>query len=145
MLSDVRESRASPRYPIHVPIRLTTAGRDEVRSRTGDLSAGGLRFESPEWLPEGTSVGVELPLGDRRIHLKGTLLPCRVSAKGGWTVPVRFVDPSTLFRMKLAEQIRRIYELQCELSERRGEHVTTEEAAAEWVGVYARDFAELYE
>jgi hypothetical protein len=145
MRSDVGESRASPRYPIHVPIRLRTAGRDEVRSRTGDLSAGGLCFESSEWLPEGISVEVELPLEDQRIHLNGTLLPCRASAPGAWRVPVRFVEPSTLFRMKLAEQILRIHELQRELSELRGEHVTTEEAAAEWVRLYARDFAELYE
>ena len=145
MRSDVGEKRASPRYPLHVPIRLRAPGHDEMRSRTGDLSAGGLCFESPEWLPEGTAVEVELPLGEQRMRLTGTLLPCRASAEGAWRIPVRFVEPSTRFRMKLAEQILRIHELQRELSDLRGEHVTTEEAAAEWVRVYAREFAELYE
>jgi c-di-GMP-binding flagellar brake protein YcgR len=145
MRSDVGERRASPRYPLHVPIRLRTAGHGEIRSRSGDLSAGGLCFESPEWLAEGTEVEVELPLEDQRIQLVGTLLSCRASAEGAWRVPVRFVEPSTRFRMKLAEQILRIHELQRELSELRGEHVTTEEAATEWVNAYAREFAELYE
>jgi len=138
------ERRRYVRHPIHFPIAIRRGGGDEdTRSHIGNLSEGGLCFDSPlSWTPEST-LEVSFPVGDRLFTLQATVVRC-VASDDKYLVGVAFLEPQTSFRMKLAEQVLRIEELRRDLSRERGEEVSNEEAARLWVDDYARDFAELY-
>jgi hypothetical protein len=119
-------------------------GAVDSRSRTADLSEGGLSFESPEPLAAGAAVEVAFPLEAERFALTGTVANCAATG-GGYRVGLAFLEPPQTFRRKLAEQILRIQELRRELGRIRGEDVSAEEAAREWIEYYAEKFAELYD
>jgi hypothetical protein len=138
------KQRQYVRHPIRVPLAVRPKdGSPELTSRSGDLSEGGLSFASPRAMALGSAVEVDLPVNARRFTLLGTVRSCIV-ADEGYRVGVAFEEPSAHFRMKLAEQVLRIAELQRELSEERGVEVSSREAAQAWVDQYAETFAQWY-
>ena len=145
MPSAMGERRASPRYPIPVPVRFRLdGGRFEARSHVADLSAGGLSFRSVQEIPEGSELEVAFPFEDTRFVLRGSVVRCLCEGSE-YRVGICFLQPEERFRVRLAEQVLRIHELRRELSLQREEEVSTEEAARDWIEYYAREFAELYD
>jgi len=71
--------RASPRVPLAVKVRYTTAEGKQFESLTGGVGGGGIFIESSSPLPPGSEVSVEFTLPDRPTE--------RLSAKGkvAWT------------------------------------------------------------
>lgn len=140
------ERRSFERHPIRVPLTVRPQhGGRELFSEVGDLSEGGLSFACSEPMPEGSPLEVELPVNDERFTLIAAVASC-VEAAGSRTfrVGLAFANPGMRFRMKLAEQVLRIRELQRDLSRERGAEVSLEEAAQRWVEQYAKIFADLY-
>jgi hypothetical protein len=130
------------RHPIRVPVVVRYGGID-LRTRSGDISEGGLSFEAAAELLHGTQVEVELPVHHTRFKLTGTVASC-VPMGESFRVGLSFVETGLQFKMKLAEQVLRIEELRQTLSLERGREVTNSEAAAIWVEKYASTFADLY-
>jgi hypothetical protein len=141
-MNEFTDRRSHARHPIRTPLQLRVADA-ALRCRTGDLSEGGLFFESPQEFPAGTNVEVTFPIEAERFALSGTVANC-AEVGAGYRIGVVFGEPSQTFRRKLAEQILRIQELRRELGRIRGEDVSAEEAAREWVEYYAEKFADLY-
>ena len=137
-----RQRRRYVRHPIRVPLVVRYGGTD-LRTRSGDLSEGGLSFQAINELVHGTQVEVELPVNHTRFKLIGTVAAC-VRAGEGFRVGLSFVETGLMFKMKLAEQVLRIEELRLALSKERGHEVDKAEAAAIWVEKYASTFADLY-
>lgn len=136
--------RAFVRHPIQVPLSVRVSGGDELRSRVGDISEGGVSFSLPLALAQGSTVEVVIPVHDSRFTLTGTVAWCADSKDGSFRIGLAFVDPGTHFKMKLAEQVLRIEDLQQTLAKERGAPVTRQEAAQIWVERYAKNFADLY-
>ncbi|MGH7898216.1 MAG: PilZ domain-containing protein, partial [Candidatus Binatia bacterium] len=130
---------------IRVPLAVRPrTGGSELKSTVGDLSEGGLAFACDSPLEPGTVVEVSLPLADQPFLLVGCVRRCEPAATSEFRIGVEFLHPAMSFRMKLAEQILRIQELRRELSRERGEEISNEEAARQWVERYAAEFANLY-
>jgi hypothetical protein len=120
-------------------------GGGDIISAVADLGDGGIAFPSPRELPLESVVDVSLPIGDRAFSLAGSIASCQPNPAGGqYRIGVAFLHPMMSFRMKLAEQVLRIHELRREISDEQGRHVTTEEAAREWVTRHAEEFADIY-
>jgi hypothetical protein len=136
--------RAFVRHPIQVPLSVRARGGEEFRSRVGDISEGGVSFTSPLALEKGLDVEVVIPVHDSRFTLTGTVVWCSDASEGGFRIGLSFVEPGAHFKMKLAEQVLRIEDLQQSLTRERGGPVTRQEAAQIWVERYASNFADLY-
>jgi hypothetical protein len=140
-----QEQRRYLRHPIQVPLAVRPKDGPRFLSRVGDLSEGGVSFTAGGPLPVGTAIEVELPVHHSRFVLTGTVVACvELPAVGIWRVGLSFVEPEMSFKLKLAEQVLRIDELQLELAQERGAEVTRAEAAQVWVERYAETFADLY-
>ena len=138
--------RRYARHPIRVPLAVRPQnGNPKFLSKVGDISEGGVSFSSPWRISDGSSIEIELPVNDTRFELTGTVVSC-IPHPGGnsFRVGLSFVEPGMNFRMKLAEQVLRIGELQRDLTRERGTEVSQEEAARVWVEQYAATFADLY-
>lgn len=136
------DRRRYVRHPIRVPVAVRH-GDTELFSRVGDISEGGLSFDSPSAIPIGSTLEVELPVHHSRFKLTGTVAASIPQAEG-FRVGVSFVETGVMFKMKLAEQVLRIDELRLTLTKERGVEVSKAEAAAVWVEQYAATFADLY-
>lgn len=136
------DRRRYVRHPIRVPVAVRQ-GELELYSRVGDLSEGGLSFDSPSQLAIGSTLEVELPVHHSRFKLTGTVASSFALGEG-FRVGVSFVETGLMFKMKLAEQVLRIDELRLSLTQERGVEVTKAEAAAVWVEQYAASFADLF-
>ena len=136
------DRRRYVRHPIRVPMSVRREGQ-QFRSRAGDISEGGVSFDSGTPLAVGSTVEVQLPVHHTRFTLAGTVASC-VALEGGFRVGVSFVETGVQFKMKLAEQVLRIDELRLSLTQERGVEVTTREAAQVWVEQYASTFADLF-
>jgi len=140
------ERRRYARHPIRVPLAARPRdGSPAIRSRVGDISEGGLSFTSPTPLQPGSTVDVTLPVNGHRFSMAATVTSCDALAPRGFRVGLTFVEPHQSFRLKLAEQLLRITELQRDVARERGAPVSLEEAAHLWVERYAETFADLFE
>jgi hypothetical protein len=72
-------------------------------------------------------------------EVTGTIVWCR-RTKDHYHVGVQFADVNTEFSVRMVEQICQICHYQREVFEKQGRSLSGEEAAAEWVAKYARDF-----
>src|SRR4051812_27474280 len=131
------ERRQYVRHHIRVPLQVRlNDGSPEFVSRTGDLSEAGLSFLSPRPLEKGTLLEIDIPVSVRRFKMPGMVRGCS-EVEGGFRIGLSFEETGSLFRMKLAEQVLRIAELQKEMARERGEEVTYTEAAEAWVEKFA--------
>lgn len=140
------ERRQSLRYPIRVRIRLQL-GVDPavIHSQTGDLSEGGLHFLWMQALAKGSPLRVTLPILDRAFKMTGRVAYSnRDVVTGLFRIGVAFREPSSAFRMKLAEEILRIQKFREEYSQEEGYEISDEEAAVKWIQKYSREFAKIY-
>lgn len=138
------QRRRYVRHPILVPIvvHLRNHGGD-LHSRVADISEGGVAFTSTQPLNVGNALDVELPVEATRFKLTGKVASCNTMPDGYFRVGVAFVEAAMSFRMKLAEQVLRISQLQKRLTRERGVPVSQQEAAQIWVEQYAATFADL--
>jgi c-di-GMP-binding flagellar brake protein YcgR len=140
------DRRRYVRHPIRVPVDVRPRGdTPDFVSRVADLSEGGLAFVSPQAMATDAVLDISLPVGDQRFTVAATVVRC-LTAEGedSYRIGVAFLHPAMAFRMKIAEQILRIHELQRSLCVELGREVSIEEAATQWVENYAKEFAELY-
>ncbi len=140
------ERRQFLRYPIRVKMELQLASdSSNLHSQTGDLSGGGLHFFWIRSLAKGTSLKIALPVLNRAFKLTGEVVySIRDAVTGLFRTGVAFRDPSSTFRMKLAEEILRIQKFQEELSRKQKEEISVEEAARKWIQKYSKEFAKIY-
>jgi hypothetical protein len=132
------------RHPIQVPLPVRPPGGAEpFLSHVGDISEGGVSFTSPVEMNRGATLEIELPIHRSRFTLTGSVARCAPLPDGTYRIGLEFVEPSTAFKMKLAEQVLRIENLRKLLSKERGVEVSSNEASAIWVEKYASIFADL--
>lgn len=118
----------------------------DFKSRTGDLSEGGLSFLLSEEVAEGTQLDLTIPLEGRRFHITGTVVYCRKeTANNAYRIGIFFVNPDMAFRAKLAEEVLRIEEFRKEMSRRMGCEISPEDAARRWIEKYAEKFSTIYQ
>ena len=140
------ERRNATRHGIPVPLRFRSPEGEERDSLVLDLSEGGISFHAPRPLEQGVLLGFRFPLEGEEFQLTGAVAWCRAEpAPDGFRVGAYFLRPSMGFRLRLAQEIEQIQDLRKELMLIRGEEVTPEEAAREWLGFVAGKFPELYE
>ncbi len=139
------EKRRFMRHPTEIPIEvcrtqevLPRQARQTRQAR--DVGAGGLSFIcSINWHP-GTSLRIRLPLIKPVFETIGKVVWCR---KRGhyYEVGVAFKESDDAFTLRMVEQLCQI-EMYRKRQEGRGRELTSEQAAMEWINLYAEEFSD---
>ena len=140
-----KERRKFFRHPIRVPIRLRLHSRTgETVSQSSDLSLGGLSFVWPRKLSRGALLDITIPVKEKLFELCGKVVYSREDRKTArYSTGVSFVDFPSAFRARLAEEVLEILEFRKSISRERGQEVSEEEAASQWVRERASRFPAL--
>ncbi len=107
-----------------------------------NVSLGGLAFKSPKGIPNGQPVTVSFPLLDENHSFTGQVVWNKKNPKG-FEIGLEFNDPDELFRLRMIEQICHIEHYRCEVKQHQDRLLSSEEAAKEWISLYAADFPKL--
>jgi Tfp pilus assembly protein PilZ len=132
--------RAFIRHTAGVPIEVRTVPGAPARTRESvNVSTGGLSFTTDEELEVGSTIEVRIPEVDP---------PFEAPARVVWASPegerhcvgVQFLEASDAFRVRMVEQVCSIERYRREVEEEEGRTLTSQQAAAEWIGKYAGRF-----
>lgn len=128
------------RHPSDIPIHYDLSqerGRGEEYLK--DVGGGGLCFRARIRLSPGTEVHLEIPARHPAFEAEGVVAWCRY-AGGGFEIGVRFPEGATEYALRMVEQICHIEQYRRDIRAREGRWLTSEAAAAEWIGKFAEDF-----
>ena len=135
------------RHPSDIPIQVasdwTELEFDESADQTlTNLSLGGLSFVSQAPLEILHQVRVCIPILNQDNFLVGKVVWCEKSDKG-FEIGVQFDSSEEVFRLRMIEQICHIEHYRKEVARVEGRELSTQEAASEWISLYASDFPAL--
>lgn len=110
--------------------------------KLNNVSLGGLSFLSTEAMLKGIHVKVCFPLLDEKHSLTGKVIWSKESDQG-FEIGLEFNDPNELFRLRMIEQICHIEHYRSQVRQQQGRKLSGEEAATEWIDLYAAEFPGL--
>ena|SRR3989338_4249908 len=130
-----QEKRKYLRHPIHAPIHFNIDREKNAKPiESRDLSLGGLSFLYVQRLSKGHVFRFGIPVKQKTYEVTGRVVYSKEDRKTGrFHTGISFVDPSSTFTAKLAEEALEILEYQKKISKERGLSVSEEEAAGLWI------------
>ena len=130
-----KEKRRFLRHPIHAPIQLDVERQKNLKAvESSDLSLGGLSFLWAKRLSKGEVLRIGIPVKQKLFEVVGRVVYAKEDRKTGrYRTGVSFVDPSSTFKAKLAEEALEILEFRKKISKELGHSVSEEEAAKQWI------------
>jgi len=146
MIQAVPDKRKFYRHPWRVPIQYyERQERIPDISPSVDVSEGGIAFYAPRFIAKGTHVHLKIPVGDQMFEINGIVAYSnRLPRLDRYRTGVAFLDPTSAFRAKLAEQMLEIQKYRDKVSEKLGHSISEEEAALQWIEKYAQHFSQLF-
>ena len=131
------------RHPSSIPLEVKVADLPGPQNEyLNNVSLGGLSFHSKNKLMNGSRITIRIPLLKETIQVGGQVVWCEKKAKG-YEVGVAFRDKEDAFRTRMVEQICHIEQYRSQVLEQEHRHLTSEQAAIEWIKKYAGSFPEL--
>ena len=131
------------RHPTWVPIDIDVdaAELDPIDSTMLDISAGGLAFVVPGPLGVGTKLTISLPDLWPDYQAQGHVVWCREYG-GNYEAGIQFSEADEAFKARMVAQFCQIEDYKRAMQLNEGRQLSYEEAAQEWIGRYAEEFAE---
>jgi len=126
------------RHPSDIPIEFAIAGQP-VREPLKNVSGGGLCFRAHIRIEPGSDIHLMIPVRKPPFEADGVVAWCHEAGRG-FEVGVRFHGDSSLFALRMVEQICYIEQYRRDVWEREGRRLTGEQAATEWISRYAGKF-----
>jgi len=141
-----KEKRRFFRHPISLPVewKKSKAG-SRSRTKTINVSFGGLLFLSRTKIADGTEIIVSLPFKDRIFKINGLVARCeKDSTSRLYNVGIQFSKVTDAFKVKLVEQLHLIEEYRCLRSIQLNREIGLREASEEWIKRYSEQFRKQY-
>ena len=137
-----KERRKFFRHRISVPLQLSLSNdASPFASESSDISLGGLCFNWKKRIPKGRLLNVTIPVKERLFVVQGKVAWCKEDRKSGYyKTGICFLDGSSAFKAKLAEEALEILEYRKKRSKELDREMTEEEAAKEWIQQFAAQF-----
>ena len=136
----VRNMRLFIRHPAEIPIQVSQSGqRTRTHTRARNLSLGGLTFNTNSESEPGTIVNVEISFVSPAFKTQARVVWCKAS-NGAYELGVEFLNAEDAFRARMVEQVCHIEHYRAEVKLTEGRALGTEEAAKEWISMYASKF-----
>ena len=133
--------RSHPRHQTNIPVHLNYEQMTKTHdSELINVSLGGLSFLLPEPASIGDEVEVFLKLVDPPTKIIGHIMWCKRFANH-FQVGLKFSRDEDPFLTRMVDQICRIEDYRLQTMETRGVEMSSEEAAAEWISKYAKEYS----
>jgi len=131
------------RHPSSIPIELS-ALRDAVSEPThlSNISTGGLACRVAHPLAEGSSVVLRMPCIWPDYSGTGVVAWCH-EVPDGFEVGIQFGGQDA-FKTRMVEQLCQIEQYRQQVLADQGRAIDVEQAAQEWIGQHAEDFAAAF-
>lgn len=142
-----KERRHFIRHPICYPLEFEHAPKKIVeKTRTLNVSEGGLLFLSRHALKRGESIILKMPLQNKIFKVKARVMHMIKDAENPslFNIGVSFYRYADAFKVKLVEQLYLIDEYRILRSLQLGYEITMQKASEEWIKRYSKRFARLY-
>lgn len=131
------------RHPSSIPIEVTVVrGAAPERSALRNVSAGGLACEVERPLQPGSAVTLRIPLIWPDYRGAGVVAWCR-GGNGRFEVGIQF-GPRDTFKARMLAQLCQIEQYRQQVLTEQGRALDGEQAAGEWIGLHAREFAAAF-
>ncbi len=135
------------RHPSDIPIKVFELSDEDYaltvplidETQMNNVSLGGLAFFSPKLFHIDHHVLVSIPCLDDKTCIEGCVLWCK-KLLDGFEIGLEFDDPEAVYHLRMIEQICHIEHYRKELQRIEGRTLTSEEAALEWIKLFASDF-----
>lgn len=145
------EYRRFIRHPLCLPLSFkvirSRSGQDDLqeRSKTINISLGGLLFHSQKEVKAGEAIIINMPFEDKVFNVRAKVVRCvKTAGSKLYEVAVSFSRPQEAFKVRMIEQIYLIAEYRDLLRLQSGKDVTMEEASRRWIKKYSARFSRLY-
>ncbi len=142
-----KERRHFIRHPICYPLEFEHAPKKiKERTKTLNMSEGGLLFLSRYPLKKDEIIILKMPLQDKVFRIKAKVMHSKKDGenKDLFNVGVSFYRYSDAFKVKLVEQLYLIDEYRMLRSLQLGHELSMQKASEEWIKRYSKRFARLY-
>lgn len=153
MINRLMERRKFIRHPLNFPLEYRVIhGKGEaktssraIRSRTINISKGGLLFFAKKPVKESALVNIKMPFQDKIFSVNAKVVHCAKSLDSKlYNIGVSFYRFTDAFKTKLVEQLYLISEYRDLRSIQLGREMSLEEASKEWIKRYSERFRRLY-
>ncbi len=145
------EYRRFIRHPLCLPLSFKIIeknlkkDRKNIRSRTSNVSLGGLLFPSKHPVNPKSQIEIKMPFENKIFNIKAQVVRCmRNSDTKLYDIAVSFLRMQEAFKAKMIEQIYLIAGYRDLLSLQAGKEVSLEEASRRWIKRYSERFKRLY-
>lgn len=128
------------RHTINVPLEVDrVGGKAPVSEESVNVSFGGLAFLSDACPPIGELLRLRIPTVDPPFEGQARVAWCRPESEK-YLVGVQFMDSTVAFQSRMVQQVCSIENYRQEVEAEEGRSLTTQEAAAEWIGKFGGRF-----
>lgn len=128
------------RHPTDIPIEFSVSDQKfGHKKKLDNISAGGLCFRTEGPIDPTTMLHIVIPVCRPAFEVTAEVVWCR-QIRNDHHVGVKFADADTAFAVRMVEQVCHIEQYRKDIVARGGRRMTSEEAAAEWISKYAKDF-----
>jgi len=145
------EYRRFIRHPLCLPLSFKVIeknlkkDRKNIRSRTTNVSLGGLLFPSKRPVNPKSRIEIKMPFENKVFHIKAQVVRCVHNTDTKfYDIAVSFLRMQEAFKAKMIEQIYLIAGYRDLLSLQSGKEVSLEEASRRWIKRYSERFKRLY-
>lgn len=127
------------RHPSEVPILIHVDDHADTLVLK-DIGLGGLCVHTASCLRDHTSILIQIPLLSPPFEARGRVVWCHYLAPEQALLGICFADLETAYAVRMIEQICHIESYRQQISRERGYECSSEEAAFEWISLYAPHF-----
>jgi len=131
------------RHPSDIPIDIEF--QDSLKCQTdtlSNISLGGLSFHSNSCIDEGTPLLIKIPFGTPAFEAHCRVVWCKKLGQF-FELGVELLDKNDAYRARMIEQVCHIEHYKREVLTEEGRELSGEQAAAEWIQKYAKDFPQI--
>lgn len=146
-MTQIEERRHFIRHPICYPLEFKYAPKAKVeKTKTVNVSRGGLLFISKNRLKVGKVIVIRMPLRGKVFNIRAKVMHVGQDLEDPklYAIGVAFYKYSDAFKVKLIEQIYLIDEYRILRSVQLNRDISYQEASEEWIKRYSKRFAKYY-
>lgn len=129
------------RHPTSIPLEFSVGSLNKM-TQAKDAGEGGLCFESQHPINTGEPIRISIPISVPKCVVNGIVRWCKQDDTM-FLVGVAFQEESVAFQVKMIEQICQIENYRKRLKAEKGLTLTSEQAAEEWIELYASEFPQI--
>lgn len=128
------------RHPSDIPIQYVEENNETPVSHTiNDVGYGGLSFNSPKHIEEGTRLHICINTVNPIFEADGMVVWCKPEGSE-FIVGMEFINKEDIFLVRMVEQVCHIEHYKREMLEKEGRELSSKQAASEWISKFAGKF-----